>query len=294
MINYKRKTHKLLPFLVPALTIYAVFSVFPILSTLYWSVVAWDGIDPPRFVFLANFVELFSSQEFHRALGNSAGFVLVEFLIKLPVALILAYLLTLKTTRFKKTLRFVYFLPCVLSAAAVGLMWQLIYDQDIGALNAILETLGLERFATNWVGGDFRLIFVIIPTLAGGIGFNFVLYSAALSAVPQELYDSADIDGAGKGVQLFRISIPYIANIIIMTAILGFSGAITQFEIPYFLWVQKFGGFGALDHVLSTFMYVQAFYHFRFGFSTAVSVFIFLISLSVTGGLRVLDRKLSY
>ena len=293
MINYTGKTHKLLPFLLPAFLVYAVFSVFPIISTLYLSVFRWDGIDPPQFVFLSNFVELFSDRAFQRALLNSGGFVLVEFVVKLPVALVLAYLLTLKTTRLKKTLRFVFFLPCVISAAAVGLMWQLIYDQDIGALNAFLETIGLANLKTNWIGGDLRLLFVTLPTIAGSVGFMFVLYSAGLSAVPQELYDSADIDGANKRIQFFRISIPYIANVIIMTAILGFTGAITQFEIPYFLWVQKFGGV-AIDHVLGTLMYARAFQYFRFGLSTAISVFMFAVSLAVLGGLRALDRKVSY
>lgn len=293
MIDYTGKFYKLIPFLLPALLTYAVFSVFPIVSTLYLSVVHWDGVSPQEFVFLANFVELFSDTGFHDALLNSLGFVAVEFVIKLPIALLLAYLLTLKATRLKKTLRFFYFLPCVLSAAAVGLMWQLIYDQDIGALNAFLETIGLGHLGTNWIGGDYRLFFVTLPTIAGSVGFNFVLYSAGLSAVPQELYDSADIDGANKRIQFFRIAIPYIANIIIMTAILGFSGAITQFEIPYFLWLHKFSGV-AIDHVLGTLMYSMAFQHFRLGLSTSLSVFMFVVSLIVLGGLRALDRKLSY
>lgn len=264
-------------FSLPALLVYTLFMMIPVLFSVYYGLNKWNGVGPMKFVGLQNFRSLFRSADFIKVNMNTLTLVFFSLVITVPVAAVVAYLIY-RTRRGFKFFRFVVFVPVIVSAIIIGLIFGILFNADFGPLNQFLEALHLPTRA--WLSDpDTVLYAVIVPQLWQNIGYYTIIFMAGMQSVPGEIIDSAVIDGANS-LQLFiRIIIPLITEISQIVIILVVTGALKSFG---FSWSMTTGGPGVQSTYLSVYMYINAFIESNFGKSSAVSLVILGYALVFT------------
>jgi raffinose/stachyose/melibiose transport system permease protein len=279
-MNKKHDFLVALLFFLPALIFYIFYFILPIPTSAYYSFFQWNGISPTmKFLGFGNWVTLFKDQAFWKALTNNITLVIASIVIQLPIGLILGVFVSSKL-KGARSLKLIYFLPMLLSAVAIGLTWNFIYEPTFGLLNAFLNLLGLGRFATGWLGEEkYALWAVIIAICWQYIPYYMVLFAAALSGIPQELYEAAYIDGASKGQGFLTITLPLLKNTIRIACVLSLTGSLKYFAL---IFVMTGGGPNHASELLATYMFQQAFTTFRMGYGSAIAVFMFIISFVLT------------
>lgn len=189
-----------LPFLVPALAIYVVFLIYPILNTIYISFFQWDGISPNRvFIGFDNYIYLFTKDDiFWRSMRNSAVWVVLSLLIPTTFGLLLAVSLNQKLIG-RSIFRTIFYLPAVIASIAVATIWSWMYNPSLGIINGVLKQIGLRALAQDWLGNrDIALYSVIAAYTWMATGPNMVLFLAGLQGVAQDLLEAAKVDGANR------------------------------------------------------------------------------------------------
>lgn len=281
-MNSRKTRRKLFSFFfqLPSVFLYTVFLIFPAIASLYYALLKWDGISEKIFVGLGNFSELlFSDRYFGTVLGNTFISMLAGILIQLPLALILAYMVfrTVKGFRFFQS---AYFVPVVISATIIGLMFSLFFNPVFGPVNTLLKDIGMENLTQNWLSDPKIVLFsVILPGVWQYLGYYFIILLAAMQSIPKELIESAVIDGANT-VQIFhKIIIPNIRGMIQVCIVINLTGSIKTFDIPYMM---TQGGPGASSTFLSIYMYKEAFIDSSIGRGTAIAVCMLLLAIGVT------------
>lgn len=267
-------------FILPALAIYLFYFILPIPTSAYYSFFQWNGISPTmKFLGFGNWADLFKDQAFWKALTNNIILVIASIVIQLPIGLILGVFVSSKL-KGAKFLKLIYFLPMLLSAVAIGLTWNFIYEPTFGLLNAFLNLIGLGRFATGWLGEEkYALWAVIIAICWQYIPYYMVLFAAALAGIPQELYEAAYIDGASKAQGFLTITLPLLKNTIRIACVLSLTGSLKYFAL---IFVMTGGGPNHASELLATYMFKQAFTSFRMGYGSAIAVLMFMISFVLT------------
>lgn len=265
---------------LPAVVAFIAFVAYPLAHTVLLSLYAWSPIHPAKlYVGLGNFRELFSDPNFAVAARNNGWFILLSLLIQMPLGLLLAIGLN-STLRRHRLLRTAFFAPFVLPVVAVGLVWQLIYEPNLGALNSLLHALGWEQFASGWLGDPVLAIFAVIAVSCWRyVGFHMMILLAGLQSIPEELYEAARIDGAGPWRQFTHITLPCLRRVLLVDALLITVGSIKIFDLVQ---VMTGGGPGFASDVLATFMYRTAFTYWRMGYSAAIAVVMLVLTLVLT------------
>lgn len=266
--------------LLPALAVFALFLAYPLVHTLVLSLYAWSPVSPRKlYEGLGNYAELLRDPGFHLALRNNVHFVTLSLALQMPLALLLAVGLN-SATRWHRWLRTLFFSPFVLPVVAVGLIWQLIYEPSLGALNAFLTSVGFERYAIGWLGEETAAIFAIIAVSSWRyVGFHMMVILAGLQGVPEEIYEAARLDGAGRWQILTLISLPSLRRILLVDALLVTVGSVKMFDLVQ---VMTGGGPGAASEVLATYMFRSAFTYNRMGYAAAVAVVLLALTLLLT------------
>lgn len=267
-------------FILPALAMYLFYFLLPIPASAYYSFFQWNGIAPTmKFLGFGNWIALFQDPVFWKALTNNIILVIASIVIQLPIGLILGVLVSSKL-RGMRFLKLVYFLPMLLSAVAIGLTWNFIYEPTFGLLNAFLNTIGLERFTTGWLGDEKFALWAVIGAICWQyIPYYMVLFAAALAGIPQELYEAAYIDGASKSQGFLTITLPLLKNTFRIACVLSLTGSLKYFAL---IFVMTGGGPDHASELLATYMFKQAFTSFRMGYGSAIAVFMFMISFVLT------------
>ncbi len=267
-------------FVLPALLVFAAYVAYPLLHTLALSAYSWSPVNPVKvYRGLGNFTELLHDPNFGTAVRNNAYFIVLSLAVQMPLALLLAVGLN-STLRRHHVLRTVFFAPFVVPVVAVGLVWQLIYEPNFGALNALLRAVGLQRLAVGWLGAPEVAIFAIIAVSCWRYtGFHMMIMLAGLQTVPDELYEAARIDGAGGWQQFVHITLPSLRRIVMVDALLVTVGSVKIFDLVQ---VMTAGGPGYASDVLATFMYKSAFTFDRMGYSAAIAVVMLVLTLLLT------------
>ncbi len=219
-------------FLLPALVIFTAFVIYPILSSLYYSLTDWDGLAPElHFVGLANFQQLFGDPTVLTDLKNTLIFAAGVMVLQNGLALLLAIILDgfLRRLTF---LRVLFLIPAMLSALAIGYIWSYIYTPQFGFLNSFFSRIGLSSWQQDWLGNAHLTLASLIFTNSWEfMGFGMVIFLAGLQAVPSELYEAANIDGT-TGWQRFRhITFPLIAPSVTINIILTMIGSLKVFDL---------------------------------------------------------------
>jgi len=273
-------------FLLPALVIFTAFVVYPILSSLYYSLTDWDGLAPtPHFVGLVNFQQLVSDPTVLIDLRNTLVFAGGVMVLQNGIALLLALILDGFLRRFS-FLRVLFLLPAMFSGLAIGYTWSYIYSPVFGFLNTFLSGIGLASWQQDWLGNPHLTLGSLIFTNSWEfMGLSMVVFLAGLQAVPAELYEAADIDGT-SGWQRFRhITFPLIAPAITINVLLTLIGSMKVFDL---ILVMTNGGPGNASESLALRIYNEAFTQNQFGYATAIGIVMSLLIL----GLSVLNLRL--
>jgi raffinose/stachyose/melibiose transport system permease protein len=260
-------------FLLPALLLYVLFVIYPVLQSVRFSFWDWNGLTAPTPVGLDNFARAFADPDFVEAMTHNGIIIVLSLLLQLPVALGLAVLLNQKL-KFRGLLRAMFFAPYILSEVVTGVVWRQIYRPG-GLLDQILIGIGAEGAVQEWLANPdivlYSLFFVISWQY---FGFHMVLMLAGLQQIPDELKEAAAIDG-GSSRQIFRhVTLPLLAPTIRVSMFLSIVGALQLFDL---VWVVTQGGPIGASSTMATFLYDQ-FLKNLWGYASAVSIIIFLLS----------------
>jgi len=274
-----RKRLTIAVFLAPALALYIVFLIVPIVQSLRYSVYAWNGLgDLTDFVGFGNYREAFGDPSFRQAMGHNAILVVLSIALQLPLALAVALLLN-RPLRGRSLLRLIFFVPYVLSEAITAVIFLQILQPD-GLVDEVLRSVGLGGLVQLWLadlGLVFYTLFVVITWKY--IGFSILLFLAGLQGVPPELHEAAAIDGAKSWQQLRYVTIPQLGPTIRIAAFLAIIGSIQLFDI---VWIMTLGGPAGASSTMATYMIDQGARSYRIGYATAVAVILFGICFVVS------------
>ena len=276
-------------FILPGLSMYLVFVIFPTGQAFRVSLYEWSGIgEPTQFVGLRNFGQALTSTVFYRALGHNLMLYVSIFILQNTVALFMAVVLHTKL-RFFQTYRAAIFLPGILSLVASGLMWQIILGSNIGMLTPLMQDLGLGSLTRDWLGDDIVTFWVLVLIqFWQWMGLPMVIYLAGLQNVPEDLTDAARIDGANE-IQTFRyVTFPMLAPAFTVITGLSFIVMFRVFDIPFVIAGPAGSPNGTTD-VLGLVIYRYAFgigasvsTSLQQGYAMAVSVVMFVALVAAT------------
>lgn len=266
--------------LLPALLAFVAYVLYPIVHTCLLSLYSWSTVNPVRLpVGVRNYASLLSDPNFYTALRNNGLFIVVSLLVQLPLALLLA-LGVGSSTRRHQFLRTLFFAPFVMPVVAVGLVWKLIYEPNLGALNALLTAAHLESLAHGWLGESaFAILAVIAVSCWRYLGFHMMILLAGVQAIEDDIYEAALLDGASGWQTLVQITLPMLRRVLLVDALLITVGSVKIFDLVK---VMTDGGPGYASDVLATFMYRTAFTEDRMGYSAAIAVIMLLVTLLFT------------
>lgn len=262
-------------FLLPFLLLFGAFTLWPLLATALYSFFDWNGIDAlssQNFVGLGNYQELLRDPLFWQSFWNTLLFAVINTSIKLPLSLFLAILLTRKWLWFKRFFRTVFFVPIILPVALAGQIFTFLLNPSNGALDSFLMKLGLLKQPLDLLGNENTVLWTVIVISVWQIFGQYMLYwMAALQNVPEELYESAQIDRASVWQQFTRITLPMIAPMAVVITLLGLVNALHVFGVVV---TTTSGGPGTSSYVLSYYIYEAAFQNipFRYGYASAAAV----------------------
>jgi raffinose/stachyose/melibiose transport system permease protein len=272
-------------YLLPALIIYLIFILYPILETFRLSFYQWDGFSNNRiFVDIQNYQEILQRGQFLSALGHNLVFIIFFSLIPISIGLFLASLLGRKTLPGMVFFRAGLFLPQVLSMVVVGVVWRWIFNPAFGPLNIILKEIGLGQWAIPWLG-DSTWALPSVGFIGSWVqyGFCMVLFLAGMQRTQPELYEAAALDGANEFQQFSFITLPSLKPELGVAMITTVIAALRIFDLVY---VTTRGGPGDATLVASFLVYRAAFQQNRIGYAAAVATIltlvIFVISLLIT------------
>jgi len=273
-------------FLSPGFILYTLFVFVPICLSVYYSLTDWRIMGSRHFVFLENYRNLLTDKAYAQTLGNTLTVMSASLLIQLPAALFFAYLLYIrkKHTDLYRTL---YFIPVVISPIAIGTMFSLFYNGNLGPINSFLDLAGLSFLKQKWLADpDVVLGAVIFPDIWRFIGYYVVLFLSGLNGIPGSMIESAMIDGASRSRTFFSVILPQLRDVAVVAVILSVTGSLKSFEMPLAL---TDGGPGNLSAYISLYMFKTAFKYQKFGYGSAVTITILFYALLLT----VLIKKFS-
>jgi ABC-type sugar transport system permease subunit len=269
----------LVAFLAPALLVYAAFTIYPVLRTFYN---AFHTIKPQgvvEFVGQANFTALlFADSTFWKAVGNTAWFTIVATIVDVIGGLLLALCLFARAP-LAPLLRVVWFTPVLMSYVVVGIIWVWIYDYDWGLANTVLRSLGLSALEQSWLGQPSTALWsVLVAHEWKWLGFNMIVFLAALHALPGEVLGAAELDNCGWFAKVVYIIVPMLRTTIVNLLVLSFIGKMMVFDL---IWVMTGGGPLWATETVSTYVYKRAFEWntFDLGYPSAIAVLWFIIIL---------------
>ena len=222
-------------FLSPALVIMLTFFVIPVIYVIVVSLLKWNGISAPSVVWFQNFEKLFHDKVFIRSVRNNIIWALVAGFIQVPLAMLMAIILSRKPKGWK-FFRTIYFFPQVISGIALATLWRAIYNADTGLLNGLLRAIGMGDAARDWLGTVETAFPAVLIYWVFYIGYYMVIMMADITTIDTAYYEAATIDGASDFQQAIYITIPLIKKTsllpcVTLASVLG----LRQFEKVYML-----------------------------------------------------------
>ena len=258
-------------FVLPALALFLTFRFYPLLSGFFYALTDWDGIAPPRFIGIGNFLEIARDPVFHATMRNVV-LVLATLPIWVGLPLVLAILIHLRVP-FASFYRVVYFFPIVLSSIIIGTMYNIILRYD-GSFNQFLGILGIAP--VDWLGDrHFALISVVSVAIWAHFGMNVLIYLSGLATVPPEIVEAARIDGASLRQVIVWIIIPLLRPTLEFVAVISTITILTSmFGLIY---VMTAGGPGTATYMPEFLIWLMQGEFNRLGYASAISVVLFVV-----------------
>ena len=260
-------------FILPALLGTLIFIVIPVIASFGLSFTSWDLLNPIQFVGLDNYRLIFAEPLFFKILINTLVFAVATSFLGVIIPLVLAAILNSKIrgAEFYKT---AYFLPFITPMIVIGIVWQWIFDPNIGILNNVLHLHIQWLYDTNWA-----LPVLIIVTVWKLIGYNMVIFLSGFASIPENLYEAAKIDGANPAQTFLRVTVPMLSPTIFFVIIIT---AISSFQVFDLIYLMTQGGPLDSTNVLVYAIYKNAFEFFNVGKASAIAYVLFFIILVLT------------
>lgn len=278
----RRPTPLVLVMLIPSLFLVILFNYIPIGQSLFFSLYRWSGGATRTFRGLSNYVDLFSSEVFHVSMYNQLIIVATRTILLVMPPLIVARLIFALKSRpgFANFFRLMFVVPIVIPPIVVLLIWQFMYDGQVGLFNTILRSLSLGQFARGWLGDPRTALGAIIAIGFPWVeGINMLIFLAGFLSVDNGIWDSVLIDGANPTQRFFRIDLPLIVGQLKLVLVLTLIKLMQDFVG---IMILTRGGPGTSTMVPGLLLYQNAFSYGRMGYANAIGVVMFFILLSLS------------
>jgi multiple sugar transport system permease protein len=267
-------------FILPNLIGMISFTLIPIVFSLIISFTDWDftrGIGNWNFIGVQNFIRIWTDEWFTTGLKHSLIYAFVTVPLSLALSLVLAVIID-RACHAKTAIKLAMFMPHISNVVAVSIVWVMMYS-PWGPITQFVQFLGVEN-PPKWLGDyTWALPAVMFMAVWSGLGYNIMIYTASIQGLPQELYEAAEIDGAGEILKFFKLTIPLLSPTIFFLVITGFIGA---FQVFGQIQVMTNGGPGTSTNVLVFYIYTSAFTFYKMGYGAAMSWILFAILFIVT------------
>lgn len=285
----RRNTLSAIIFLLPSLIGFAVFSVLPMIISAVISTTSWDGLSElalsrdiafmdKYFVGLFNYREIFTGAELYQVLGNTLRFVLLYLPFMLLSSFGVALILN-KEIPGGAFFRVLYYIPVITSWVAGALIWKWVLSPEYGVINNILGIFGIA--GPGWLQSpDWAMPGIVLASIWKDMGFFGLMLFAGLRGINKEYYEAAEIDGAGKGKQLFHITLPLLSPVFFFVITISMINAFQVF--PQVMIMTPDGGPGGATMVMVERVYRYAFRYYEMGYASAMSWVLFIIILALT------------
>lgn len=287
-MHKKNKSGKIFAYTwaLPAVILFTIFLVYPVFQVFRMSVTSWGGFSPNAdFIGLNNFKLLLKDMNFIKSMQNTLLYSLLNCTLTLVLALFTAYLMTNKDFKGKNLFRIIFYLPRVLSIVVISGIFSAIYNPEQGLLNSILGLFTREKVTLLWLADRYLVNYALIAILVWyAFGYYMVMIMSSMAAIPKELYEAGQLDGASEFEQFINVTLPLIwNNLRNMLTFMALGGITTSF-----LLVQTMteGGPNGQSEVVLNYMYNQAYTNSSYGYAMAIGVFVFIFSIIFTGALR--------
>lgn len=272
-------------FITPFFVVYLIFSLYPVLYTFYLSLTSYSGYGDYDFIGISNYINAFADVKFRTSLKNTVIMWGVNIVLQLGIAFLIVMIFTDIKYKFKglSVFRLIYYLPNIIAATSVSLIFATLLNTNYGGINTILYNTGLISSPIKWLETPklAQLSVSLIQTWMW-FGNSFILLMAAAQAVPKEYFEAASIDGAGRLGILRNITLPTIRPILIYISITSLIGGLQLFDVPLLLT----DGLGAPTGSLLTVMMYSfnlSFKYNNYGYASAITYILFIIILLTTG-----------
>jgi raffinose/stachyose/melibiose transport system permease protein len=275
-------------YLLPPVAIYVLVILIPVIYGAWISLFDWNGVSAGKWVGLHNYAQAFRDPDVRQALIHSIVLVFFYSLIPIAIGLVLTGIIARHPLRVVGMWRAILFLPQVLSVVVVGVTWRWILQQD-GPFNELLRAIGLGGWTKVWLG-DFTWA---LPT-EGAVGtwmlsgLCMVLFLAGAQSIDTELYDAANVDGAGVIREFFTVTVPGLRNVIVVALTLTFAISLNNFSL---IWVTTQGGPGSQTQVASTLIYSRAFIVSAVGDASALAILLGILMMGIAYGFTRMSER---
>jgi raffinose/stachyose/melibiose transport system permease protein len=271
--------------LIPIIGYHFLLIVLPSFNTMLASFTDWNGLASKTFIGLSNYRELLLDPNFSDAFINNLRWMAIFLTIPIALGILLGYALS-NVNRARLAYRAIFFLPYVISAAIAGKVFAAFYNPYFG-INIVFESIGLDVIAIDWLAPSNALFSVAFVDMWHWWGFLLVIFMSALQQIDPMLYESATVEGANEYQKLWFITLPSIRPTLVFIVLITMVWSISTFE---YVWVMTRGGPGS--EILSTMLYKNAYFKYRAGYASAISVVQMVVSFLIFAGFGVIRKRL--
>ena len=266
-------------FSLPSVLLYIVFMILPLIFVIYLSFTQWTGAGDINFVGVANYQFLFNYSDFWQIMRNTGVLILLHVCFQIPLAALVAFLL-FRTKQGFRFFRAVYFLSSIIAATVIGLMFSVLLNSDIGPINSILRSMGLNWMAKSWLSDpDIAMYTVTFIQVWQYIGYYMAIILAGMQSISDEVIESALIDGVNSRQLAWHIVFPQIKPVLEICFIFCLTGCLKSFEHAF---ITTWGGPGVASTTLALYMYKLAFSSSELGKGATIAVIIVIGALVLT------------
>lgn len=277
-------------FIMPLLLFLIVFLVYPFIINIKNSFLDYEHLlDPnPEFIGFGNYVELIGRTHFKIAILNTLLLVVLVIVFQVGIALVLALLVS-EVKFLQSFFRITFFIPIIISATALGLMFLMFYQKNGGLFNQILAVFNIEAVTWFDLSNSKKFLYAMFaPVIWQYIGFYFVIFLTALSTISEEMLEAAKIDGANELQISYRIKIPLIQNVTRVVLVLAITGTLKVFDLPYIL--NPIANPNGETYLLGTYMYNVSFFRNKLGISAAFAVVMAVLGVGLSAVVNLIFR----
>lgn len=276
--NVRRQDVIIAVFALPALILYGVYLLYPVVASIWYSLLEWNGVGAAKFIGLANWGDLIHDTVILGSLRNTLIIMVSSIVFEIPFGLAIALLLQ-RVGRIADWLSSVYVVPLLFSSVAIGITFEFLFNPQFGPLYTIYKNMGQQAPAI--LGDPATAIWgVVVVILWQYIPLYILLFNAGLTGIPYDLYEAARIDGASAWRSFWGITVPLLRRTFVTALVLIITGSLVYFDL---IFVMTGGGPGNASYTMALYIYREAFQNQNVGYGSAIAVLLFAISFVVSG-----------